>query len=169
MSSVTAMDRHLAEWKLELDRLWSAHAPDYGEAVQLAHLIAGAGEDEALRQAASQAVPILRCAALEGADHATCVAARRRLGVIREVVSALTTPQFGRRQAAPKMLTTEERSRKLLGLPLDRRLSEAEIHRAYKLLAKHAHPDAGGSEEAFLRISAAHDALMRERQLRPRR
>ena len=30
------MDRQLAEWKLELDRLWSAHAPDYDEAVRLA-------------------------------------------------------------------------------------------------------------------------------------
>ena len=163
------MDRHLAEWKLELDRFWSAHAPDYGGAMRLAQLIASMSEDEALRQAASQAVPILRSAAQEGADHATCVAARRRLGVIREVLSALTTPQFGRRQTALKMLTMEERSRELLGLPLDRRLSEVEIHRAYKLLAKRAHPDAGGSEEAFLRISAAHDALLRERRMPPRR
>ena len=169
MPSIFAMDRHLAEWRLELDRIWSAHAADYGEAVRLVHLIASTSEDEALRQAASQAMPILRCAAEEGADHATCVAARRRLGVIREVLSALTTPQFGRRQAAPKMLTMEERSRELLGLPLGRRLSEAEIHRAYKLLAKRAHPDAGGSEEAFLRISAAHEALMRERRVPPRR
>ena len=169
MPVVFAMDRHLAEWKLELDRIWSAHAPDYGEAVRLAQLIASTGDDDALRQAASQAMPILRSAAQEGADHATCVAARRRLGVIREVLTALSTPQFGRRQAAPKMLTMEERSRELLGLPLDRRLSEVEIHRAYKLLAKRAHPDAGGSEEAFLRISAAHDALIRERRTPPRR
>ena len=164
-----AMDRHLAEWKLELDRIWSAHAPDHGEAVRLAQLIAATSEDEALRQAASQAVPILRSAAQAGADHATSVAARRRLGIIREVISALTTPQFGRRTGAPKMLTMEQRSRELLGLPLDRRMSETEIHRAYKLLAKHAHPDAGGSEEAFLRISAAHDALIRERRTPTRR
>lgn len=163
------MDRHLAEWKLELDRFWSAHAPDYSGAMRLAQLIASTSEDEALGQAASQAVPILRSAAQDGADHATSVAARRRLGVIREVLSALTTRQFGRRQAAPRMLTMEERSRELLGLPLDRRLSEVEIHRAYKLLAKRAHPDAGGSEEAFLRISAAHDALLRERRMPPRR
>jgi curved DNA-binding protein CbpA len=67
------------------------------------------------------------------------------------------------------MLTMEERSREPLGLPFDRRLSEAEIHRAYKLLAKRAHPDGGGSQEAFLRISAAHDALIRERRMPPRR
>lgn len=163
------MDRRATQWKLELERIWSAHAPDYGEAVELAQHIADGSEEEALRQAASQALPILRCAAQAGADHATCVAARRRLGIMHEVLVALTTPQFGRRQASPKTLTTEERSRELLGLPLGCRLSESEIHRAYKLLAKRAHPDAGGSEAAFLRISAAHEALLRERRMPPRR
>jgi DnaJ domain len=162
------MNQRLAEWKLEIDRIWSAHTPDYDEAVALAREIADCAEDEALRQAASQALPILRCAAQDSADHATCVAARRRLGVIREVISALTTPQFGRRSALPKLPTPEERSRQLLGLPLDRRLSESEIHRAYKLLAKRVHPDAGGSAESFLRISAAHEALIRERRTPPR-
>lgn len=161
------MDRRLAEFKLELDRVWSAHAPDFGEAIRLVQQIAALSEDEALCHAASQALPILRCAAEAGADHATCVAARRRLGVVREVLAALTTPQFGKRSAVPKALTPEERSRELLGLPLDRRLSESEIHRAYKLLAKQAHPDAGGSAQAFLRISAAHEALLRERRKRP--
>jgi hypothetical protein len=162
------MNQRLAEWKYELDRIWSAHAPDYREAMQLTQQIASLAEDEVLRQAASQAQPILRCAAEAGADHATCVAARRRLNVIREVLSALTTRQFGRRAALPKALSAEDRSRELLGLPLGRRLSESEIHRAYKLLAKRTHPDAGGSEEAFLRISAAHEALIRERRLSPR-
>ena len=162
------MDRQLAEWKLELDRIWSAHAPDYDEAVRLALQIAGRGEEEPLCQAASQALPILRCAAHVDADHATRDAARRRLGVIREVLSALTTPQFGRRTAALKIPTPEEHCRKLLGLPLDRRLSEGEIHHAYKLLAKRAHPDAGGNAEAFLKISAAHDELMKQQRMPPR-
>jgi DnaJ domain len=168
MASGFAMDRQLAQWKLELDRIWSAHAPDYGEAVRLALQIAGRGDEEPLCQAASQALPILRCAAREDADHATRDAARRRLGVIREVLSALTTPQFGKRTAALKTLTPEECCRELLGLPLDRRLSEGEIHHAYKLLAKRAHPDAGGNAEAFLKISAAHDVLMKERRMAPR-
>jgi hypothetical protein len=167
-SAGIAMDRYLAEWKHELDRFWSAHAPDYGEAMQLAREIASNAENEALRQAASQAMPILRSAAEAGADHAICVAARRRLNVIRKVVSALTTPQFGRRSAMPKALSAEDRSRELLGLALGRRLSESEIHRAYKLLAKRTHPDAGGSGEAFLRISAAHEALIKERRMPPR-
>src|ERR1700734_3388085 len=103
-SAGIAMDRHLAEWKYELDRFWSAHAPDYGEAMQLVREIASNAENEALRQAASQALPILRNATEAGADHATCVAARRRLNVIREVLSALAAPQFGRRGALPKAL-----------------------------------------------------------------
>jgi hypothetical protein len=163
-----AMDRQLPEWKLELDRIWSAHAPDYDEAVRLALWIAASSEEETLRHAASQALPILRRAAHRDADHAMHDAARRRLGVIREVLSALTTPQFGRRAAPLKTLTAEERCRELFGLPLDRRLSESEIHRAYKLLAKRAHPDAGGNAEAFRKISAAHDVLMRERRMPPR-
>jgi hypothetical protein len=162
-----AMARRLAEWKLELDRIWSAHAPDYGEALRLALEIAGAAEEETLRQAVSQALPILRRAADEEFDHTTRDAARRRLGVIREVISALTTPKFGRRRSALRTLTAEERCRELLGLPLDRRLSEGEIHRAYKLLAKRVHPDAGGNAEAFLKISAAHEVLMRERRTTP--
>jgi DnaJ domain len=160
------MDRRLAEWKLELDRIWSAHAPDYGEAVRLVQRIAGTSEDETLRQAAFQALPILRCAAQEDADHAMRSAARRRLGIIRGVLLALTTPQFGKRETVLKQLTPEERSRELLGLPLDRRLTENEIHRAYKLLAKRAHPDAGGSDEAFLKITSAQEMLMRQRRMR---
>jgi DnaJ-domain-containing protein 1 len=163
--SVLAMERRLAEWKIELDRIWSAHLPDYDEAIRLAQQIAGSSEEELLRQAASQALPILRSAAAhEEADHATREAARRRLGVIREVLSALTTPQFGKRTAAVKLPTPEERCRALLGLPLERRLSEAEIHRAYKRLAKRAHPDAGGNSQAFLELSAAQDTLMKERR-----
>ncbi len=162
------MDRQLAEWKLELDRIWSAHAPDYDEAARLAQHIAGHSEEETLCQAASQALPILRRAAHKDADHATRDAARRRLGVIREVLSAFTAPQFGKRRAALKAATPEERCRELLGLPLDRRLSEREIHRAYKLSAKRAHPDVGGNAESFLKISAAHDVLMKERRTPPR-
>jgi hypothetical protein len=163
-----AMERRLAEWKVELDRLWSAHAPDYDEAVRLVQQIATGSEEEMLRQAASQALPILRSATHEDADHVTHAAARRRLGVIREVLSALTTPQFGKRTAARRQLTPEARWRQMLGLPLDQRLSETEIHRAYKLLAKRVHPDAGGNAEAFVQLSAAHDALMKERRMPPR-
>jgi hypothetical protein len=162
------MEQRTAEWKLELDRIWSAHAPDYGEAVRLAQHIASASGEALLRQAAAQALPILRAAAHEDVDQLTRDAARRRLGVVRDVLLTLTAPQFGRRQAPLKMPTPEECHRQLLGLPLGCRLSESEIHRAYKRVAKHAHPDAGGNVEAFLKLSAARDALMRERRAGPR-
>ena len=112
-----------------------------------------------LRQAATQALPILRHASAEDADPGITEAARRRLGVIREVLHTLTTPRFGRREIPVKPLAPEERHRQLLGLPLGRRLSGAEIHRAWK----RAHPDAGGSAREFLELSAAREALMKER------
>ncbi len=155
------MDSQLSKWKFDIERIWSAAAPDYGEAVRVATHIAGAGEPAMLRQAASQALPILRSACDDNADHVIQDAARRRLGIIREALHELTTPQFGKRQDSMKSLTPEERYRQMLGLPLDRRLSVPEIHRAWKHAAKRAHPDAGGSAREFLELSAARDALMK--------
>jgi hypothetical protein len=157
------MDRQLREWKLAVERIWFADAPDYGEAARLAADIAGTSEEAILRQAATQALPILRNAASENADQNTQDAARRRLGVIREVLHALTAPRFGKRENNAKSLTPEERYRQMLGLPLGRRLSGAEIHQAYKRVAKRAHPDGGGSAREFLELSAAREALMKER------
>jgi hypothetical protein len=157
------MDRQLQEWKREVEGIWSAATPDYHEAARLAAEIAAASAQAILRQAATQALPILRSASVEDADHATQDAARRRLGVIREVLHTLTTQPFGKRGVAPKPLTPEQRYRQMLGLPLGRSLSGAEIHQAYKRIAKTAHPDAGGNTLAFQELSAAREALMRER------
>jgi hypothetical protein len=157
------MDRQLPEWTLALERIWSAAAPDYHAAACLAVDIANATEEAMLRQAATQALPILRSASAEDADQRTREAARRRLGVIRDVLHELTTPRFGKRQTLSKSLSPEECYRQLLGLPLGRRLSGVEIHRAYKRVAKRAHPDGGGSAREFLELSAARDALMKQR------
>ncbi len=157
------MDRQLSEWKLGVERIWSAAAPDYHEAARLAAEIARVSGEAMLRQAATQALPILRSASAEEADQSTQDAARRRLGVIREVLHELTAPRFGKRQTVLKALTPEEGYRQMLGLPIGRRLSRAEIHRAYKRVAKRAHPDAGGSAREFLELSAAREALMKER------
>jgi hypothetical protein len=160
LSRVCSMDRQLREWTRALERVWSAAAPDFDEAARLVSDIARIAEQAMLRQAASQALPILRNSALDGADHGTAEAARRRLGIVLDVLHDLTTPKFGRRDVAPKPLTVEARARKLLGLPLDRHLAGAEIHRAFRHAAKTMHPDAGGSEAAFLELAAARDALM---------
>ena len=53
------------------------------------------------------------------------------------------------------------RQRRLLGLPFGRRLFGPEIKEAYKQAAKTVHPDAGGSNRAFLDLSEARDALMK--------
>jgi len=122
------MDRQLSEWKLGVERIWSAAAPDYHEAARLVADIARASEETILRQAATQASPILRNASANNAGPITREAARRRLGVIRDVLHTLSTQQFGRRQIDPKPLAPGERYRQMLGLPIGRRLSGPEIH-----------------------------------------
>jgi hypothetical protein len=158
------MDRHLAQWELDIERIWSADTPDYQEAARLAAVIAALSGSAMLRQAATQALPILRSASAADAEQSIQDAARRRLGVIRDALRELTTPRFGKRQISVKAPTPEERYRQMLGLPLDRRLSGDEIHRAYKRLAKRAHPDAGGSTQEFMELSAAREALMKQRR-----
>jgi len=157
------MDRQLREWKLSVERLWSATAPDYREAAQLAAEIAGSSEEAMLRAAATQALPSLRSASLKKADQSTKDLARRRLSVIRDVLHTLNLPRFGKRGVVSTSLTPEERYRQMLGLPLGRRLSAPEIHQAYKRVARTAHPDGGGNAREFHELSAARDALMKER------
>ena len=153
------MDRHVGEWKHAVDRFWQAEGPDWTE---VAHVVAGIAAAEAadLRHAATQAQPSIRNAAANPQDHMARVVARRRLGVIRDVLHELSAPKFGRRGAEQKVLTPEERHREMLGLPLDGRLAAAEIHRAFRRSAKRVHPDAGGDAHAFLALAAARDALM---------
>jgi hypothetical protein len=157
------MDSKLREWQLDIERIRSAAAPDWREAARLADAMARTSGEVILRQAAAQALPILRRAAIETADPGIADAARRRLGILREVMHTLTTPKFGRRDIPVRLLTPEERHRQVLGLPFDRRLTLSEIQRAYKRVAKSAHPDVGGSAQEFLALSAAREALMKAR------
>ena len=157
------MDSKLREWQLDIERIWSADAPDWREAARLADVMARMSGEVVLRHAAAQALPILRRAALEAADPDITHAAQRRLGIVKDVLNTLTTPKFGRRDIPLRQLTPEQRHRELLGLPLDSRLTFAEINRAYKQVAKSAHPDAGGSAQQFLALSAAREALMKAR------
>lgn len=160
------MDSKSGEWQLDIERIWQAPAPDWEEAARLVDVMARTSVEVLLRQAATQAQSILRHAAAVSTDPDITGAARRRLGIIREVLHTLTTPKFGRRDIPVKPPAPDERHRQLLGLPLDRRLSAPEIHRAWKRAAKSAHPDAGGSAQAFLALSAARDALIAEVRFR---
>ena len=113
-----------------------------------------------LRARRRLAIPIVRSVAQSGGDHTVKLGARRRLGILLDVLQELSLPRFGMRSAFPKRLTAEERARKLLNLPLGKSLAVTEIHQAFRRVAKSVHPDAGGSEEAFLELIAAQDVLM---------
>jgi hypothetical protein len=155
------MDARTKGWKLSVERLWAAPALDYREAALLAAEMARQIEEPALQQAAVQALHSLRSACVKGADRRSKDLARRRLGAIRDTLHALTGPRFGRRRSVDERPTQDAYHRRMLGLPLGRRLFGPEIHHAYKRTAKKVHPDAGGSEQAFLELSAARDALMK--------
>lgn len=154
------MDRYLAEWRHAVDRFWQAEGPDWTEVGHVVAGIAAIADAPDLRHAATQAQPSIRNAAASPQDHMSGVVARRRLGVIRDVLHDLTSPKFGRRGAPQKVLSEDEHYRAMLGLPLDGRLAASEIHQAFRRVAKRMHPDAGGDAHAFLALSAARDALM---------
>jgi hypothetical protein len=154
-------DTSTAAWKSAIERLLQADAIDWRDTVTLIDEIARRSRDAILRQAATQAMPILRSATGFAADDVTLDAARRRLIVVLDVLIELTTPRFGRRGATPKPLSPDQRARKLLGLPIDGLLSGPEIHSAFRRAAKTSHPDMGGSEEAFRELVAAQDILIK--------
>ena len=52
--------------------------------------------------------------------------------------------------------------REILNLPMEGELKPSEINAAFRLLAKTAHPDAGGSDEDYRRIAEARDALLEQ-------
>jgi hypothetical protein len=155
------MDAQLKNWKSALDRLWSAPVLDCREGMLLATEMARHSPEPALQQAAAQAVASLRDACAKGADQRKKAVAQRRVAAIRNALHVLTGPRFGKRGNSERPLTAEEHHRRVLGLPLDRRLFGPEISQAYKQAAKKLHPDTGGSERAFLELSAARDALMK--------
>jgi hypothetical protein len=149
----------LESWKLALERLRSADDADWAEAGRLVAEIARMSTDATLRQAAEQALPVLRQAA-DTDDRSITLATQRRIGVILEVVHDLTAPRFGRRNARPKKLSSEDRARRMLGLPLAVQLTCEDINQAYRRAAKGTHPDQGGNAQAFIELAAARDMLI---------
>ena len=152
------MMERLESWKLALERLRSPESADWAEAGRLVAEIVRMSTDVTLRQAAEQALPVLR-QAVDNDDHGVTLAAQRRIGVVLDVVHGLTAPRFGRRNAMPKKLSSEDRARKVLGLPLAVQLTCEDINQAYRR-AKGMHPDRGGSAEAFIDLAAARDLLI---------
>lgn len=155
------MSMRSQEWKREVERLWSAASLDYAQATRLVAEIAQQGERAFLQETAAQALPSLRRATLKNADRMAKSLARRRFGSVRDALHAMTAPRFGRRRGDDEPSDPDEEHRRMLGLPLGRRLYGPEISQAYKRAAKTAHPDAGGTEKQFRELSAARDALMK--------
>jgi len=153
------MMERLESWKLALERLRSAQSGDWAEAGRLVAEIARMSTDVTLRLAAEQALPVLR-QAVDNDDHSVTLAARRRVGVVLDVVHDLTAPRFGRRNAMPKKLSSEDRARRMLGLPLAVQLTCEDINQAYRRAAKSTHPDHGGNAQAFIDLAAARDILI---------
>jgi len=54
----------------------------------------------------------------------------------------------------------ERRHREVLNLPIEGKLDEGQIKSAFRRLAQKAHPDVGGSNEQFVRIQEARNALL---------
>jgi len=160
------MNEQLQYWKMAVERLVSGGEIEWPEAARLANEIAGHAPDALLRQAARQAIPILRNAAQGVTDPSVALGARRRLLILFDVLQQKAAPRFGMRRARPKPLTAEERARKLLQLPLGTSLARPEIRQAFRRAAKMVHPDVGGSEEAFRELIAAQEMLMHPRTLR---
>ena len=54
----------------------------------------------------------------------------------------------------------EREHRETLNLPIDGKLESRQINAAFRRLAQKAHPDIGGSNEQFVRITEARNALL---------
>lgn len=65
----------------------------------------------------------------------------------------------GRHQVNRKAVD-ERQHRETLNLPIDGTLKSSQIKAAFRRLAQKAHPDAGGSNEQFIRIAEARNALL---------
>jgi hypothetical protein len=65
-----------------------------------------------------------------------------------------------RRAAMLRQQYDDQEHREILHLPMEGDLTPSEINAAFRRLAKTAHPDAGGTDEDYRRISEARDALV---------
>jgi len=147
-------------WKIRIDRLRAAQSVNWIEAHAVANDIVCTSSNAALRNAAEHALPLLHRAAAESDDRDLVAAALCCLGRIAEAMNGRSVPCFGQRSVPPERVNHEDRARRALGLPLVVQLSHADVNEAYRRMVKTMHPDHGGSEQAFLELTAARDTLI---------
>jgi hypothetical protein len=90
-----------------------------------------------------------------------CLVMSRRRWQEDQVDLRREAQELRRRQMFRLSPDDEQDFREVLGLPAKGALKTAEINSAFRRLAKTAHPDAGGSNEDYHRITEARDALMK--------
>lgn len=80
-----------------------------------------------------------------------------------EIQNELRAEALRKRQAAMLLASYDDQEhRELLKLPMEGELLPSEINAAFRRLAKKAHPDAGGSNEDYVRLTEARDALIEQ-------
>ncbi len=96
-------------------------------------------------------------------------ALRRESLKVRRAAEARVKERFARfssdesghkRHPYQRKQANEQRHREILKLPIDGKLEPRQIKAAFRRLAQKAHPDAGGSNEQFVRITQARNALL---------
>ncbi|MFA6628821.1 MAG: DnaJ domain-containing protein [Sulfuricurvum sp.] len=93
----------------------------------------------------------------ENREELRKAAMRRRSQSQREAFEKL---ERNNRRKVNAMPSSQYEYRTLLNLPIEGILELSQIKSAYRKAAKQAHPDAGGSQEMFIRIKEACDALI---------
>jgi hypothetical protein len=90
-----------------------------------------------------------------------CLVMSRRRWQEDQVDLRREAQELRRRQMFRLSPDDEQDYREALNLPAKGTLQAADINSAFRRLAKTAHPDAGGSNEAYHRITEARDALIK--------
>ena len=166
LAQTIRMDAREKGWAEEADRLVGASSFSFAGAARLVATIAQNSRDRALVDAAKQVLPSLKAAAIDRSDSFRDAMAQRRFLRLREALHARARPAFGRRAGGPfspsplRVAKQGESERLLLGLPGSGEITVEAVRAAFKRAAKAAHPDHGGSTEAFAALVAARDALL---------
>lgn len=90
-----------------------------------------------------------------------CLVMSRRRWQEDQVELRREAQELRRRQMFRLDPDDEQDFREALGLPVKGALEPANINAAFRRLAKTAHPDAGGTNEEYHRITEARDALLK--------